>query len=134
MQKDYAQEYGKDIVEVRDFTLIIEKLPQSFAQYKDVLSLKFAIWDQIQKKVEACKQQGLCDEQIDTSIVDINIQTSDISFHQKQNEIRQTVQRIEVNYVRILNQMDNSAAEAGETSTVRNAKAKILKDVSKLQA
>ena len=27
MQKDYAQEYGKDIVEVRDFTLIIEKLP-----------------------------------------------------------------------------------------------------------
>jgi len=47
MQKDYIAEYDKTTVEVRDFTLVINKLPESFKQYKDELSLKFALWSQI---------------------------------------------------------------------------------------
>ena len=47
MQKDYIAEYDKTTVEVRDFTLVINKLPESFKQYKDELSLKFALWAQI---------------------------------------------------------------------------------------
>ena len=47
MQKDYIAEYDKTTVEVRDFTLVINKLPESFKQYKDGLSLKFALWAQI---------------------------------------------------------------------------------------
>ena len=47
MQKDYIAEYDKTTVEVRDFTLVINKLPESFMQYKDELSLKFALWAQI---------------------------------------------------------------------------------------
>jgi hypothetical protein len=47
MQKDYIEEYDKTTVEVRDFTLVINKLPESFKQYKDELSLKFALWAQI---------------------------------------------------------------------------------------
>jgi len=47
MQKDYIEEYDKTTVEVRDFTLVINELPESFKQYKDELSLKFALWAQI---------------------------------------------------------------------------------------
>ena len=44
MQKDYIYEFSKTTVGVRDFTLVISKLPYSFRQYKDELSLKYAIW------------------------------------------------------------------------------------------
>lgn len=44
MQKDYALQYDQDTIEARDFTVVIDKLPASFEQYKDELSLKFAIW------------------------------------------------------------------------------------------
>ena len=44
MQKDYIYEFSKTTVGVRDFTLVINKLPNSFRQYKDELSLKYAIW------------------------------------------------------------------------------------------
>ena len=47
MQKDYIEEFDKTTVESRDFTLMIEQLPESFSQYQDELSLKFAIWDMI---------------------------------------------------------------------------------------
>ena len=47
MQKDYIEEFDRTTVEVRDFTLVINKLPESFQQYKDELSLKFALWSQI---------------------------------------------------------------------------------------
>ena len=39
-QKDYVDKFYENTIEVRDFTLVIDKLPQSFSQYKDTLSLK----------------------------------------------------------------------------------------------
>jgi len=56
MQRDYVNEYDHTTVETRDFTLVIEKLPETFKQYNDELSLKFAIWDMIQQKINACKR------------------------------------------------------------------------------
>lgn len=47
MQKDLCREYDAQSVEARDFTLVIDKLPASFKQYNDELSLKHAIWQQI---------------------------------------------------------------------------------------
>jgi len=39
-----------------------------------------------------CKKQGLCDEHIDPSIVEINLQTSEIDIHEQQSQIRKTVE------------------------------------------
>lgn len=55
MQKDYSEQYDNQVIEARDFTLVIDQLPDSFAQHKDELSLKFAIWQMIQQKISLCK-------------------------------------------------------------------------------
>jgi len=47
MQKDYVYQYEQDSIEARDFTLVIDNLPNSFTKYKDELSLKYAIWRMI---------------------------------------------------------------------------------------
>ena len=62
---------------MRDFTLKIDKLPDSFRQHKDPLSLKFAIWKQIQGKIEVAKRAGKCSDDIDPSIVEINLLMAD---------------------------------------------------------
>ena len=43
-QKDFTETFKMQQVDIRDFTLVIDTLPDSFKQYKDPLSLKFAIW------------------------------------------------------------------------------------------
>jgi len=48
------------------------------------MSLKFALWSQIQHKIEVCKNQGKCNANIDPSIAEINIQQSDIDIFQQQ--------------------------------------------------
>lgn len=48
MQKDFSEAFKKSQVDIRDYTLVINTLPDTFTQYKDPLSLKFAIWNQIQ--------------------------------------------------------------------------------------
>lgn len=60
MQKDYSSSFDQFQIEARDFTLVIDQLPESFNQYKDELSLKFAIWKMIQDKIAKCKKQNLC--------------------------------------------------------------------------
>ena len=132
MQKDYAEQFSKEIIEVRDFTLIIEKLPQSFDQYKDSLSLKHAIWDQIQTKVKLCKEQGLCDVKIDSSIVDINLQTSDMDICEKQKDLKKTLKQIELNYIDILNKKE-SKERFQRNIVIGEAKAKIMLQVNALR-
>ena len=44
-QKEFVEQYDKEIIEVKDFTLVIDHLPSTFRQYKDEMSLKFAIWN-----------------------------------------------------------------------------------------
>lgn len=62
---------------------MIETLPETFEQYKDPLSLKFAIWNQIQSQIELCKKQGKCSSDIDPSIVEINLSMADNDMIEK---------------------------------------------------
>ena len=47
MQKDFVREFDASVLEARDFTLVIEELPNSFRQHTDELSLKRAIFAQL---------------------------------------------------------------------------------------
>ena len=58
---------------MRDYTVISYYLPKTFQQYHDEISLKCAIWTQIQEKFRDLKKLGLCDEEVDSSIVEINL-------------------------------------------------------------
>lgn len=80
---------------------MINKLPDTFKQYKDELSLKFAIWRQIQEKLERCKRQGLCPRDLDISIVEINFGMEDIEFLNKQKQIGVLIEEIETDHIQI---------------------------------
>ena len=84
MQKDFAKQFDSQRVSARDFTVKIERLPDSFKQYKDELSLKHAICKMITNKVERCKQEQQCPADLDPAIVDINFCMSDIGVLEKQ--------------------------------------------------
>ena len=44
IQNDFAQKFDNQCIEMRDFTLRIDKLPIEFAKHEDALSMEFAIW------------------------------------------------------------------------------------------
>ena len=58
---------------MRDFAVKIDILPQSFKDKHDEISVKFALWQQIQEKLKECRDHGLCSKNIDTTVVEINI-------------------------------------------------------------
>ena len=72
MQQDFANQFDEETVEMRDFTMRSNQLPESFCQYEDELSIKFAIWQQIQQKIKESKELGVCKEIIEPTIVEIN--------------------------------------------------------------
>ena len=48
VQFTFAEKFDKQSVEMRDFTIKIEHdLPRSFHEFKDEISLKFALWSLI---------------------------------------------------------------------------------------
>ena len=51
MQKDFATQFDEGTVKMRDFTVAKVDLLASFYFYQDNLSLKFAIWKQIQERI-----------------------------------------------------------------------------------
>ena len=109
MQKDYSEQYDTQVIEARDFTLVIDKLPESFNQYTDELSLKFAIWNMIQKKIALCKEQKLCHEQLDQTIVEINFGSAEIEVLEKQNKIGSLIERIENDHIMLANAGHNKS-------------------------
>lgn len=44
MQKNFAKQFDMQTVEMRDFTVRMEKLPSSFEFYNDEIQMKFEIW------------------------------------------------------------------------------------------
>lgn len=56
---------------MRDFTVKIDKLPTSFTEYIDEISIKQALWDQITQLINDAKQAGICESSLDPTIVDI---------------------------------------------------------------
>lgn len=132
MQKDFANQYDQNTIEAKDFTLMINKLPKSFSQYKDELSIKFAIWKQIQEKIEKCKKQGLCPQDLDTSIVEINFGIGDISFLDKQKEIGALIEEIETNHI-LIEEANKSTNRFSKNDLLTKAKTNALKNAQVLQ-
>ena len=47
MSKDFATQFHESVVEAKDFTVEITKLPKSFSQYTDEIGLKRALFQQM---------------------------------------------------------------------------------------
>lgn len=47
MQKDFADKYDIQTVEARDFTVVINQLPQGFHHYNSEIEVKFALWNEL---------------------------------------------------------------------------------------
>ena len=81
---------------MRDFTVITEHpLPESFKKYKNYISLKYAIWSQIQEKLEDVKTHKLCPPDVDTTVAEINLGLISYNDLNKLKEINQLNQYIE---------------------------------------
>lgn len=125
MQKDYIYEFSKTTVGVRDFTLVISKLPESFKQYKDELSLKFALWSQIQQKIQECKDQELCPQDIDPSICEINFAETDIELIEKQRQMGELIAKIEEDHIKMI-KMEESENRFKKNEEVAKAKTRAI--------
>lgn len=44
LSKDFAVQFHESVVEAKDFTIQIDKLPKSFEQYTDEIGLKRALY------------------------------------------------------------------------------------------
>ena len=77
MQEEYATQFEEEIVCAKHFTVVIHKLPDTFRQYKDESSIMFALWNQINNKIEKCKKAGIISNNFDSTILDINFGLSD---------------------------------------------------------
>ena len=75
---------------------MLYSLPKSFSQYEDEISLKYAIWKQIQEKFEKLKRMKLCSQNLDTTIVEINLGLSDNESFNILQQIDELNQQIEV--------------------------------------
>lgn len=73
MQKELGREYDAHSVEARDFTLVIDSLPVSMQQHGDELSLKHAVWHQMQAIVRDSVAKGLCPSDTDSRIALISV-------------------------------------------------------------
>ena len=71
MQRDYVKQFDEQAIEMRNFAIKINKLPESFRQYQDELSMKMEIWMQIQDKIKYAQKLDIIDNNIDTTIVNI---------------------------------------------------------------
>ena len=83
MLKDYAFQYEEETVYVKNYTLIIESLPESFKIYKNQTNIMHALWSQIHQKIEHCKQSGIIRKDLDPIIVDINFALTDFKVFNK---------------------------------------------------
>jgi len=72
LQEEFADQYDDETVEMRDFTVRTNFLPESFKQYTDATHMKFAIWQQIQTKIKDCKAANLLPHDLDSTIVELN--------------------------------------------------------------
>ena len=59
----------------------VRALPDNFVQYGNENSLKFGLWNEIQDAVKLAKKIGLCGQEVDSSIIQINIGLKDNSLN-----------------------------------------------------
>jgi hypothetical protein len=83
---------------MRDFTIVIDKLPEAFRAYQDDISMKVAIWKQITGRIKDAKKCGFCNFELNSEIVSIN-------FGVKNYEILSSLKQINelCSYIELLN-------------------------------
>lgn len=121
------------MIEARDFTLVIQEIPASFKQYKDELSLKFAIWRQIQNKFKLCKERKYCSPDLDTSIVEINFGLANIECLVKQRQVVELTNKVEVQHVKMMRLMTNEQNRFKKNEEMAKIKKDAIKAAGKLQ-
>lgn len=72
MQEDFSHWFDVSTVEMRDFSVNTYGLPKSFSHYDDEVSIKFAIWEQIQQKLTDAVEAGIAPKCTDRNITEIN--------------------------------------------------------------
>ena len=110
MQQDFADQFDEETVEMRDFTVRSNQLPESFRQYEDEVSMKFAIWQQIQQKIKDAKESGVCEENIDPTIVEINLGINSFDVLNELKRIDNACAEIELLNIRMKKSADRSKA------------------------
>lgn len=110
MQQDFANQFDEETVEMRDFTVRSNQLPESFRQYEDEVSMKFAIWQQIQQKIKDAKESGVCEETIDPTIVEINLGINSFDVLNELKRIDDACAEIELLNIRLKKSTDRSKA------------------------
>ena len=69
---DFSSQYDSQTVEARDFTVVINQIPESFRQNKNEFALKFRLWNEIQDGIALAKKMGMCSKKIDPTILSID--------------------------------------------------------------
>ena len=119
MQQDFANQFDEETVEMRDFTVRSKKLPESFRQYEDEVSIKFAIWQQIQQKIKDAKESGVCEESIDPTIVEINLGINSFDVLNELKRIDDACAEIELLNIRLKKSTDRTTANKLKYSIAR---------------
>lgn len=132
MQKDFAEQYSAQTIEVKDFTLAIDKVPETFDQYKNETSMKAALWQKIQDQISTLKSQDKCPANLNTTVISINIGYRDIEKYQKMRDMSKIVKDMEQQHAILIQQKTNSK-RFFKNQMVGEAKKKITESETELR-
>ena len=101
MMKDFASKYDLQTVEARDFTVVINKLPDGYKEYTNENTLKFGVWMELQDSIKLAKQLRICPFDMDPTIININV----VMKNQKVNDhamiLNEKCEEIELLYTKM---------------------------------
>ena len=86
---------------MRDFTVRTNTLPEYFRKYEDVVSMKFAVWQQIKTKIRDCQKAGIIREDLDTTIVEINFGVKSFEIFNELKSINEQCAVIELYNIKL---------------------------------
>ena len=96
MQKDFSKQYDSQTVEARDFTVVINQIPESFRQNKNEFSMKFSLWNEIQDGISLAKKMGMCTKKIDPTILSIDFGYKSNTMLDHKKKVSQKCREIEL--------------------------------------
>ena len=76
-------------------------MPEEIDQFKDEISIKFAIWKLIQDRFTDAKQIGMCDKSLDSTIVDINFGMQSFDIIMRLNKMNDLCSEIELQNINL---------------------------------
>ena len=88
-------------MEARDFTVVINKLPESYNDYTNEASLKFGIWMELQDSIKLAKQLRICSLDLDPTIININVVMKNQKVYDHAMILNEKCDEIELMYIRL---------------------------------